>query len=60
VILLFLSTLPAISATAQDLGPGIVLAQAQHLRRGIITAIWFAHARDYSPQRLRTSSSDSP
>jgi aryl-phospho-beta-D-glucosidase BglC (GH1 family) len=54
-VLLFLSTLPAaISATAQDLGSGIAFARAQHLQHGINTAIWFAQAHDYSPQRLRT------
>ena len=54
LVLLFLSILPAISAIAQDLGSGIAFARAQHLRRGINTAMWFAQANDYSPQRLRT------
>jgi endoglucanase len=53
-VLLFLSTLPAISAIAQDHGSGIAFARAQHLQHGINTAIWFAQARDYSPQRLRS------
>jgi endoglucanase len=54
LVLLLLSTLPAIFATAQDHSSGIAFARAKHLQHGINTAIWFAQAHDYSPERLRT------
>jgi hypothetical protein len=51
-VLLFLSTLPAISAAAQNLGSGIAFARAQHQQHGINAAwAWFEH-QDVLPQSL--------
>jgi endoglucanase len=49
---LFLLFVASIHLLAQDSSPA--WKRAAHLRHGINTGEWFAQARDYSPQRLRT------
>ncbi len=41
-------------ASVDAAGQGLASRRAQHLRHGINTSEWFAQARDYSLERLRT------
>jgi aryl-phospho-beta-D-glucosidase BglC (GH1 family) len=52
-LLLIALFLCALNLAAQSDSPA--WKRVQHLKRGINTGEWFAQSRDYSPQRLRTS-----
>ena len=51
---IFSAVLIAIPLIAQQLPNSIAFERAGHLRHGINTSMWFAQARDYSPERLQT------